>query len=53
MYVVRQKSERDIETSSDKGNYSSLHNIKVDNITKAELRLKFHKANGVEDASSD
>ena len=30
MYVVRQESESDIETSCEKGNCSSLHNITAD-----------------------
>jgi len=34
VYVVHQKLVLDTETSSDKGNCSSLHNIAVDDITR-------------------
>jgi len=50
MYVARQELVHEIEPFCD---CSSLHNITVDKVTKAVLRLKPHKADGEENASSD
>jgi len=53
MNAVRNELENNIASSCKTGACKAPHTINVDDVMKAVLRLKPHKADGVENASSD
>jgi hypothetical protein len=53
MNVVSNELENNIAISCKTSAYKASHTITVDDVTNAVLRLKPHKADGIENISSD